>query len=85
MFLMNLVKGLSIFFIFLKSKLLVLLIFIIVSFISFSFYSCLDIKWYAFESVLMRWMNLEPIIQSEVSQKEKDKYHILTEYRIYGI
>ena len=24
----------------------------------------------------MRWMNLEPIIQSEVSQKEKDKYHI---------
>ena len=27
----------------------------------------------AFESVLMRWMNLEPIIQSEVSQKEKDK------------
>ena len=28
----------------------------------------------AFESVLMRWMNLEPIIQSEVSQKEKDKY-----------
>ena len=25
----------------------------------------------AFESVLMRWMNLEPIIQSEVSQKEK--------------
>ena len=31
----------------------------------------------AFESVLMRWMNLEPIIQSEVSQKEKDKYHIL--------
>ena len=30
------------------------------------------------ESALMRWMNLEPIIQSEVSQKEKDKYHILT-------
>ena len=30
-----------------------------------------------FESVLMRWMNLEPIIQSEVCQKEKDKYHIL--------
>ena len=26
----------------------------------------------------MRWMNLEPIIRSEVSQKEKDKYHILT-------
>ena len=30
------------------------------------------------ESVLMRWMKIEPIIQSEVSQKEKDKYHILT-------
>ena len=28
-----------------------------------------------FESVLMRRMNLEPILQSEVSQKEKDKYH----------
>ena len=36
------------------------------------------IKRNAFESVLMRWMNLEPIIQSEVSQKEKDKCHILT-------
>ena len=36
------------------------------------------IKRNAFESVLMRWMNLEPIIQSEVSQKEKDKYPILT-------
>ena len=35
------------------------------------------IKRNAFESVLMRWMNLESIIQSEVSQKEKDKYHIL--------
>ena len=31
-----------------------------------------------FDSVLMRWMNLEPIIQSEVSQKEKGKYHIYT-------
>ena len=29
------------------------------------------------ESVLMRWMNLEPIIQTEVNQKEKDKYRIL--------
>ena len=29
----------------------------------------------------MRWMNLEPIIQSEVSQKEKDKYRILTHIR----
>ena len=41
------------------------------------------IKRNAFESVLMRWINLEPIIRSEVSQKEKDKYHILT--HIYGI
>ena len=32
------------------------------------------IKRNTFQSVLMRWMNLEPIIQSEVSQKEKDKY-----------
>ena len=36
------------------------------------------IKRNAFESVLMRWMSLEPIIQSEVSQEEKDKYRILT-------
>ena len=41
------------------------------------------IKKNTFESVLMRWMNREPIIQSEVSQKEKDKYHNLTQ--IYGI
>ena len=41
------------------------------------------IKRTTFESVLMRRMNLEPIIQSEVSQKEKDKYHILM--HIYGI
>ena len=37
----------------------------------------LVIKRNTFESVLMRWMNLGPIIQSEVSQKEKDKYRIL--------
>ena len=36
-----------------------------------------------FESVLMRWMKLEPIIQREVSQKEKHQYSILT--HIYGI
>ena len=36
------------------------------------------IKKNAFESILIRWMNLEPIIQSEVSQKEKDKYCTLT-------
>ena len=41
------------------------------------------IKRNAFESVLMRWMNLEPVIQNEVSQKKKDKYHILIHvYRI---
>ena len=41
------------------------------------------IKKSAFESVLMRWMKLEPITQSEVSQKEKKKYHILMHmYRI---
>ena len=32
------------------------------------------IKRNEFESVPMRWMTLEPIIQSEVSQKEKDKW-----------
>ena len=44
------------------------------------------IKKNTFESVLMRWMKLEPIIQSEVSQKEKHQYsviYILT--HIYGI
>ena len=41
------------------------------------------IKRNTFESVLMKWMNLEPIIQSEVSQKEKDKYSILM--LIHGI
>ena len=35
------------------------------------------IKKNTFESVLMRWMKLEPIIQSEVSQKEKHQYIIL--------
>ena len=41
------------------------------------------IKRNAFQSVLMRWMNLEPIIQSKVSQREKDKYHTST--HVYGI
>ena len=41
------------------------------------------IKKNTFESVLMRWMKLEPIIQSEVSQKEKYQYSILI--HIYGI
>ena len=36
-----------------------------------------------FESVLVRWMNLKPIIQSAVSPKEKSKYSILTHiYRL---
>ena len=41
------------------------------------------IKKNTFESVLMRWMKLEPIIQSEVNQKEKHQYSILT--HMYGI
>ena len=45
------------------------------------YYSAINMN--TLESVLMSWMNLEPIIQSEVSQKEKDKYCILT--HIYGI
>ena len=43
----------------------------------------ISIKRNTFESALLRWMNLEPIIHSEVSQKEKDKYRILMHiYRI---
>ena len=42
------------------------------------------IKRDTFESVLMRWMNLEPIIQSEVRQKEKDIYLYSNAY-IYRI
>ena len=38
----------------------------------------LNIKKNTLESVLMRWMKLEPIIQSEVNQKEKHQYSILT-------
>ena len=41
------------------------------------------IKKNTLESILRRWMKLDPIIQSEVSQKEKHKYSILT--HIYGI
>ena len=40
------------------------------------------IKKNTLESVLMRWMKLEPIIQSEVNQNEKHQYGILT--HIYG-
>ena len=36
-----------------------------------------------FESVVVRWMNLEPLIQSEVIQKEKNKYYILIHIYIY--
>ena len=43
----------------------------------------LMIKRNKIESIVVRWMNLEPVTQSEVSQKEKNKYHILT--HIYGI
>ena len=41
------------------------------------------IKKNTFESVLIRWMKLEPIIQNEVNQKEKHQYSILM--YIYGI
>ena len=44
------------------------------------YYSAVKIS---FESVLIRWMKLEPLIQSEVSQKDKEHYSILT--HIYGI
>ena len=43
----------------------------------------LAIKRNAIELFVARWMDLEPVIQSEVSQKEKNKYHMLT--HIYGI
>ena len=43
------------------------------------------IKRNAFESVLMRWMTLEPIIQSEVSQKEEYQYQYQYIQYIYGI
>ena len=46
------------------------------------YYSAIKKK--AFESVLKRQIKLEPVIQNEVSQKEKDKYRILKHiYRIY--
>ena len=48
---------------------------------SMEYYSA--IKKNTFESVLMRWIKLEPIIQSEVSQKDKYQYSILM--HIYGI
>ena len=42
-----------------------------------------DIKKNSFKSVLMRWIKLEAIMQSEVSQKENRQYDILM--HIYGI
>ena len=42
-------------------------------------YGILAIKKKLFEPVLMRWMKLEPIIQSEVSQKEKHQYSMWSE------
>ena len=44
---------------------------------------CSTIKKNTFETILMRWIKLEPIIQSEVSQKEKHQCSILM--HIYGI
>ena len=44
---------------------------------------CSAIKRNEIELFVMRWMDLESVIQSEVSQKEKDKYRMLT--HIYGI
>ena len=52
-----------------------------IAFSAMEYYSA--IKKNTFESVLMWWMKLEPIIQSEVSQKEKHQYSILM--HIYGI
>ena len=43
----------------------------------------LAIKRNVLESVLVRWMNLEPVIQSEVGQNVENKYHILI--HIHGI
>ena len=43
----------------------------------------LSLKRNEMELFVMRWMDLESVIQSEVSQKEKNKYRMLT--RIYGI
>ena len=37
------------------------------------------IKKNTFESVLIRWVKLEPILQTEVSQKEQHQYSILTD------
>ena len=47
---------------------------------------CSSTKRNTFESVLMKWMKLEPIIQTEDRQKEKNKYReSMTNVYIYGI
>ena len=43
----------------------------------------LAIKKNVFESILMRWMKLEPIIQSEVCQKEKSQYSVFAVFNAY--
>ena len=45
----------------------------------------LSLKMNEFEFILVRQMDLEPVIQSEASQKKKNKYHILTYIYIFGI
>ena len=45
------------------------------------YYSAIKIN--EIELLVVRWMDLESIIQSEVSHKEENKYHMLT--HIYGI
>ena len=54
---------------------------VVVYIYTMEYYSAIENN--AFESVLMKWMKLGPVIQSEVSQKEKHQYSILT--HIYGI
>ena len=46
---------------------------------------CSAIQKNKFESVLMRWMKLEPIMQSEVNQKERHQYSILTYIYIWNL
>ena len=45
----------------------------------------LAIKRNTFESVLMMWINLEPVIQREVSQKEKEKDNISINAYIWNL
>ena len=54
-----------------------------VTLIKFKIFKNTSFKKSSFESVLIRWMKLVPIIQSEVNHKEKHQYSILM--HIYGI